>query len=494
MKRPGTVIIFISLFYFGCMQDLFDFTTLRVIDCSPSNHRYGVQEDSRVIIEFNNDVKKKDLEKIFSLSSESDTVEGTFEWVSGKKCNYIPRHNLEIGSRYIIEIPRVLEDTRGNKMAMDFLSDFYVGVDLVKPTVLSTVPPYTEGGAMDVPIDQNIVVTFSKRMNENLTESLFSLSPGASGYFTWNAGGTQLTYLLTADLEYGVPYTLTIPSGVEDVYGNALDSSYRVVFITGSDFIIPHVKGVSIGGAPVPPYWDPDTINTNASRFESITAYFSESMNMVPTESAFSIIPSVDGTFTWNADTTTMTFSPVDLLDPETIYTIRIGNGAEDINGLNMQDEYRVRFQTDAIDSLYIRVGDVYGSDEDLHPYNFLFSGSPAEWPVRIEMGPSGEYDYYFTIQFINDNGVVVMSPYSIFDNVLLEGFNPDFKPLIDDISWKSDYGECTIVLAGLSNDLDLDSGEEPVLYRLTVIGGKRGVCDAHGNTMRENFIFEFRE
>jgi hypothetical protein len=493
------LIIAISLITTSCIDDLLDLTTLRIVNCYPSNHQYGVLEDARVSIEFNSNIKRGDLERNFSLSSESGMVEGNFEWMSGKRFDFIPRYGLETGSRYIIEIPRTVEDENGNKMKMDFLSDFYVGVDLEKPSVIATVPPYTAGGYMvdpDIEEIEEIVVTFSKEMNKNLTESLFSLSPDVSGYFSWNAGCTVMTYHLTSELDYGTQYKLTIPSIAEDIYGNTLDSSYTVIFIIGVDFIYPVVNGVNAVGTPAPPYWDPDITNSDISRFAQIAVYFSDSMNTVSTQSAFSITPSVDGTFEWDVNHETMFFKPNEPLDSETLYTIRIATTAEDIDGLNLQDEYLVRFKTDADDSLHIRVGDVYGKNEDTLSYELLFSESPAVWPVDIDMGPTGENDYHFIIKFTNDNGSVSMNMYTILENILIEGFNPlnKYEPSIHDISWDYNYDGVKLTLSGLSNILDLEPGEEPVLYRLTIIGGENGVLNVDGNSMTENFVFEFRE
>ena len=497
--KPVYLIIAIFLTISGCIDDLLDLATLRVVDCYPSNHRYGVPEDVRVSIEFNSDLKRGCLEKNFSLSSESGTVEGIFEWVSGKRFYFIPRNALATGSRYIIEVSRSVEDARGNKMKMDFLSDFYVGADLVKPSVVATTPPYREGGYTVDPDREEIeeiVVSFSKEMNQNLTESSFRLSPEVPGYFSWNAEGTVMAYHLTSELTYGTQYRLTISSSAEDIYGNTLESSYTAIFIIGVYFVYPAVIGVTTVGAPAPPYWDPDITNSDVSRFDQIAVYFTNAMNRVPTQSAFSMTPSVDGTYEWDADRETMFFKPGEPLDSETLYTIRIATTAEDIRGLNLQNEFLVRFKTDADDSLHIRVGEVYGKNEDTFPYDLLFFESPTQWPVTIDMGPSGENDYYFIIQFINDKGKVSVNRYTILENILVKGFNPlnIYEPSIHDISWDSNYDAVKVTLTGLSNDLDLNPDEEPVLYRLTILGGERGVLDGNGNSMTEDFVFEFRE
>jgi hypothetical protein len=490
MKRKRTIPLIVSLLIMTGCEHMTNFETLKVESCYPSNHQYGVSTGESVVIGFNNDVKKSDIEKQFALSGDSGTVEGTVTWNSGKKFTYTPRYGLDVGSRYIIEIPRTVEDRHGNKMEMDFLSEFYVGDDLQKPSVVSSVPVYTPGGTADVPVDQNIVINFSEAMNHIKTESAFSISPGVSGHLTWNAESTQMIYMFSTDLALGVQYTVTVSTNAEDVSGNTLGSTYRVIFITGSDFISPTITGVNISGAPVPPYWDPDTTTIDISKFADIAVYFSEAMNINTTESAFSITPSISGTLTWNAGRDVMTFSPESPMGTEILYTLRIATTAKDAKGLTLQDEYIVRFKTSANDSKYIQVGEVEGSNDDA-VYALLFTTTPP-WPVSIEMGPAGEDDYYFQIAFVNENGPVVMDTFSIYDNITIEGFDPSFTPSISDITWLSGNTILRVALDGLSNELD--AGVTPVLFRLTINGGEYGVKDEKGNPMQDTFSFEFRE
>ena len=85
------------------------------------------------------------------------------------------------------------------------------------------------------------------------------------------------------------------------------------------------------------------------------------------------------------------------------------------------------------------------------------------------------------------------MSPYSIYDNLLYEGFGETNEPDLSDIFWDDDRIEVTIELTGLSN-ITVNTEIDPVLYRLTIIGGDSGIMDINGNTMVDNFSFEFRE
>ncbi|MBN2041401.1 MAG: Ig-like domain-containing protein [Spirochaetes bacterium] len=498
MNKVKMVILFILTIsisgYISCSK----FTTLKVVTHYPANGQYGVLTNDVVYIEFNNDVNKSDIAKSFFVSSNTGNIEGNTEWLSGKSFNYIPFNEMNNGERYVISIPKSVRDTDGNKMEQDFISEFYVGDDLVKPHVENSYPVYTEGGTRNVPIyPEYLSIVFSESMNRIKTEEAFTISPYTGGYFSWNTDSTEVRYMITAELDYGSQYKMSVSQAAEDISGNKLESTYSVLFITGDDFIFPEVEGIYQAGMPQPVvFWDTDNIN-QVSKTIDIAVQFSESMSRSETESAFSTSPPIDGLFTWNAESTILTFSPTEDLNSETMYILSIGTSAKDDNGWKLQQEYQLTILTADNDSLNISPGDVYGTyDHDNIAYALL---NLNDWPVGIEMGPvadplsiiPAEFDYFFRLQFVNDNGAVTMTPYSIYDNLLVEGFGEQNDPVILDIFWDINNVELYIQLGGLSNDI---VSSMPVLYRLTIIGGQNGIEDINGNTMPDNFSFEFRE
>lgn len=450
---------------------------------------------------FNNDVNKEDIEKHFSLAGETRKIDGKFDWATGSEFTFVPRLPLSVAQRYTIEIPRSVRDCKGNTMEYDFLSDFYVGNDFVSPVVISSIPAYTEGGAANVPVDQNIVINFSKTMNIPKTESSFTISPHVAGRFVWGTGpseyaDSQMTYQLTTHMDYGIQYKFTLSTSATDISDNNLATSYSNIFITGYDFQPPSVTGINDSG--ITPFWNTNGANPNINKNVSIYVLFSEPMNRASCESAFSLTPTVSGHFTWNTDTM-MIFHPAKDLATESVYQIRVDTTAKDQNGLKLSDLHQVTVQTMGSTSLHVKIGAVYGSydDGDTDPYRLLFTGKPdpLTWPVTITMGPWPNQKYYFKIQFVNNaspSAPVPMNKYSILENHTLISFNRDegFQGIIEDVAWIDD-STAKLKVAGLSNTL---KPMPPVLYRLTLHGGAYGVKDVFGNTMVENFVFEFRE
>ena len=65
----------------------------------------------------------------------------------------------------------------------------------------------------------------------------------------------------------------------------------------------------------------------------SVSITFSEPMDKTATENAFSLSPSVSGTFSWDGDGDTMTFEPDSNLGYGTTYTVTITSEAKDLTG-----------------------------------------------------------------------------------------------------------------------------------------------------------------
>jgi len=75
-----------------------------------------------------------------------------------------------------------------------------------------------------------------------------------------------------------------------------------------------------------------------------ITVTFSEAMNKSSAEGAFSVSPSVTGSFSWDGDK--MIFTPDSELDYLTTYTVNISTEAEDLAGNNLVEDYSWQFTT----------------------------------------------------------------------------------------------------------------------------------------------------
>lgn len=97
------------------------------------------------------------------------------------------------------------------------------------PTIQSTSPT---NGATGVSVNTAVSITFSTDMNHSSVESAFSISPSASGIFSWN--GNTITFTPSAALNVGVLYTVTILSSASSSGGTALATNYIFSFTTAT--------------------------------------------------------------------------------------------------------------------------------------------------------------------------------------------------------------------------------------------------------------------
>ncbi len=106
-------------------------------------------------------------------------------------------------------------------------------VNQTPPVVASTVP---DSGDTGVYVYQDIVVTFSRRMNQSSVQSAFAILPSASGSFSWEPGGKQMTFDPGSYLNPATNYQVTIGASATDTYGHPLDGNGDGV--GGDDFVL----------------------------------------------------------------------------------------------------------------------------------------------------------------------------------------------------------------------------------------------------------------
>jgi len=190
------------------------------------------------------------------------------------------------------------------------------------PTVTSTFP---DNAATGVPINMNILATFSKAMAPStITVSTFLLKQGTtsvSGLVSY--AGVTATFDPASDLATSTAYTATITTGAKDLAGNALAVNFVWGFTTGS--IPDTTPPLVISTSPVVAV----PVNSN------ISATFSEAMDpSTITTSTFTLkqgTTPVSGLVSYAG--LTATFNPASDLASNTTYTATITTGAKDLAG-----------------------------------------------------------------------------------------------------------------------------------------------------------------
>ncbi len=218
----------------------------------------------------------------------------------------------------------------------------------VCPAVISTNPT---NGAIVVPLDQIITMTFNEGMNPvTITQASFTLQDAKSsimkssaavisGTLTYDGPTATMTFTPNALLTINTTFTATIMASIKDLKGNALQSDYIWTFSTGAT-LAPTVISI-----------DPAKDGKGIFLNKIVTATFSVPMDpLTLNTTTFTInqgTTAIAGTISYTG--TTASFKPTVALTSSTIYTVTITSGAKSKPGTALANNYVWTFTTGSI-------------------------------------------------------------------------------------------------------------------------------------------------
>ena len=221
-------------------------------------------------------------------------------------------------------------DVAGNAMAMPFNFSFTTASppDTTPPSLVNITP---NDNATGVPTNSSIVITFSEPMNPTSVQSALRFNNNTRvGTFTWAPGNTIVKFTPTATWAASTAYAVSFATPPTDVAGNALPS-FSSAFTTGAGVdtsaATNTVRNPTTSATGVP-------VLTGCAFFRSRTSVsltFSSAIDRVTTLAAFSVrvgTAPVRGDVVFNATSTALTFTPDVAFNFDTVYTVRLNDGA----------------------------------------------------------------------------------------------------------------------------------------------------------------------
>ncbi len=318
-------------------------TAPTVTSTVPVNGAVGVPIGNKLSATFSTTMNPSTITaSTFTLAQAGAPVSGVVTYV-GTTATFTPTSALAPMKLFNATITTGAQDTSGNALAATYTWSFTTGASMAvtPPTVISTVPG---SGAIGVSVGNKLSATFSEAMDPStITASTFTLAQGATpvaGVVTYV--GTTATFAPSTNLISSSPYTATITTGAKDLAGNALAANYVWTFTSGSgtSSTVPTV----ISTAPA------NGAQGYGDRQRSFAATFSEAMNpSTITTATFTLQQAatpVSGTVTYVG--TTATFTPTASLLAGANYTATITNGAQDLAGNPLANNYVLSFATGA--------------------------------------------------------------------------------------------------------------------------------------------------
>lgn len=213
-----------------------DTTSPSVNAMNPANSAIGIAINRAITVTFREVMDVSTLSiATFTVRDGSNTLGGAVT-CHGSRATFTPLSDLSPSTTYTATITTGVKDLAGNGMASDYSWIFTTGInaDITSPAVSNTNPI---NGAIDVPINDVITVTFGEAMDvSTMNTATFVVNDGSSNISgTVTYSGKTTTFTPLNNLFPFTDYTVTIDTGVKDLAGNAMTSDYTWSFVTGMD-------------------------------------------------------------------------------------------------------------------------------------------------------------------------------------------------------------------------------------------------------------------
>jgi hypothetical protein len=313
-----------------------DTTPPAVNSTDPVDLETNVATNKQITIFFSEAMKKPDTEGSFQISPN---VTGTFNWGKDSDMTFAPSPDMQPNTKYDVTLSTNAMDLAGNKMSTGYSFSFTTGSgpDTTPPTVIDTIPLDGAGG---VPPDIVVNIKFSELMSQQSVQSSLSWAPPAIKGLGFGWSGETL-FIEPNEVDVGVPglkentkYTLTISTGAKDRVGLGLQSPFTMSFTT------------RMQTPPTVMYNVPGDGEDNVQQNIAIKVKFSKPMDAIAAKTAWSIEPSIAGTFTFQENGSLLVFKPSSNLAKATQYTVQIDKTARDTSGNYLKYAWTFSFYT----------------------------------------------------------------------------------------------------------------------------------------------------
>jgi methionine-rich copper-binding protein CopC len=327
-----------------------------VTSVAPPNNATNVSTASIITLTFSEPMDPTTINTTtirLATTGSATPVTGTVAYTAGSTtATFTPTGPLAGATSYTVTVTTGARSSFGVPLASQFTSQFTTtaAVDNTAPTVVATSPV---NGTTTSAVSGPFTVTFSEAMNQT---TLTAGSGGTGGTLQLLAGASltpvpiNVSYTAATNtaniaplspLTNGTQYTLRVTTGVKDLAGNALASTFNSTFTV--DTSPPTVTANT-----------PANLATGVATSTTVTVTFSEVMDastiISPATNVRLVITAgsvaVGGTVSYNAATRVATFTPSSALLPSTNYTATVTTGVKDAAGNALASDFVFTFTT----------------------------------------------------------------------------------------------------------------------------------------------------
>ncbi len=299
------------------------FTTLtfRIASTSPVNGSVQVGVLNTPQFNFTAPI---DTGSVYRAWSISPPVTGKFSWRSSYLAfSFVPDQRLLANTTYTITLSDSLMSRAGTHLAQPFSMSFTTA-----PFRVSSTSP--SDGLTDVSLAASISVVLTDYYDTSTVRSSVMISPSVPLLYSLKDNSTSFTLRPLNGFQSNTSYIVMLTTGLHSKRGDSLAIGASFSFTTTSFAVS---------------FTNPQDGQMNVNLSTTPTVYFNEAIDTGSVRSAFSISPQVGGDLLLSPGSS-FSFRPFNLLDPNTIYTVTIGNSLASANGSRLAQSYSFSFST----------------------------------------------------------------------------------------------------------------------------------------------------
>jgi hypothetical protein len=298
---------------------------------TPLSNALNVPLDQIITATFNEEMDPSSITSTTFTVVGVAPIGGTVTY-TGNTASFAPTLSLTENTTYTARITTKAKDLMGNFLQTEYVWAFSTGT-LLRPVVITTDP---FNNAIAVKFDKTISATFNMVMNPStLNATTFKVNQGTNavaGAITYT--GSTVSFVPTNPLLANTIYTVTITNGAKNSVDTAMVADYTWIFTTD---IVPTVTAT-----------DPVNNAIDVALNQTVTADFSTIMDAATINTTTFTLKQgatvIPGTVSYSG--TTASFNPTNSLVIGTIYTATITNGAKNVVGTPLANDYVWNFTT----------------------------------------------------------------------------------------------------------------------------------------------------
>jgi hypothetical protein len=338
--------------------------------------------------------------------------------------------------------------------------------DYSAPNIMSIYP---EDNTTDFTTRDTIEIMFDQRMDRTSTEQAFSIVPNVSGKLFWMDQDQKLMFFPTVPFEQETMYRVGVTTSAKSVYDTNLEEEFVATFTTGTATNSNVVEAFPADGAE------------GVSNVPDIMITFDARMNTITTQNAFSIMPDLNGSLSWNDGFDTLYFHATSPGEPGETYTVTLDQSARTYYGgfllndfsfsfttrskLNLIDHYPRGGETDIAPSVLIKLEFELPINSGSLPGNIYFYDEQDNF-IQVSVDQSA-----YSKGFIEFEAVQPLHLNSTYRVILKEGIaDIENVPLNEEVVIEFTTESTTYTDGDIKDDFEnIDNWQNPLLSPNTI-------------------------